>query len=217
MTDINDIPQTFDPEEFDQWAEGYDEDTERAEGFPFEGYHAVMAEIIQLAKVEPGIRLLDLGTGTGSLAQRFFEMGCKVVGTDFSQEMLRIARRKAPAITFLDWDLRKPWPEELTGTFDRIVSAYVFHHFTLPRKVELIAALMDRLRIGGKIILADLSFVDRPHINRARIQYKEGWDEEEYWVVDETLPVLQQRGWQVDYRQVSNCAGIYHITPDNHV
>ncbi len=217
MSDI-DVPQpVFDPEEFDQWAADYDEEIARAEGFPFEGYHALMDEIIRLAEVQPGMRLLDLGTGTGNLAIRFKELGCSVVGTDFSQEMLSIARRKAPDIEFLNWDLREPWHKDLVGTFNRVVSAYVFHHFTLPRKAEIIADIMHRMHPDGKILIADISFVDRKHIDQARIRYKDGWDEEEYWIAEETLPVLRQYGWQVFYAQVTNLAGIYSISCDNHV
>lgn len=37
--------------------------------------------------------LVDLGTGTGSLARGFAERGCKVIGIDPAEEMLNAARR----------------------------------------------------------------------------------------------------------------------------
>jgi len=45
--------------------------------------------------ISPGTSLLDLATGTGSVALEFAARGCIVVGIDLSQPMLVEARRKA--------------------------------------------------------------------------------------------------------------------------
>ena len=56
-----------------------------------------------LAAVEPGDRALDVATGTGDLA---IELGRRVgargevVGLDFAEGMLELARRKAPELRF---------------------------------------------------------------------------------------------------------------------
>jgi len=59
----------------------------------------------------PGMRLLDLATGTGSVAIEFARRGCQVTALDLSGPMLEVARRKAKeaglAITFLRRDLRR--------------------------------------------------------------------------------------------------------------
>src|ERR671929_1152273 len=62
-----------------------------------------------LAQVGPGDRVLDVATGTGDLA---FELAARVapsgevIGTDFSEKMLEIARGKAPARLDSDVALR---------------------------------------------------------------------------------------------------------------
>ena len=43
----------------------------------------------------PGSRVLDLATGTGSMALQFAERGCVVTGIDISAPMIEEARRKA--------------------------------------------------------------------------------------------------------------------------
>ena len=46
------------------------------------------------ALFQSGSRVLDVGTGTGELAQTLSERGCDVVGADFSERMIDAARRK---------------------------------------------------------------------------------------------------------------------------
>lgn len=61
-------------------------------------HHSWRRRAADLAAVKPGGRVLDVATGTGDLA---FEVGHRVapggavVGVDFSEEMLRLAREKA--------------------------------------------------------------------------------------------------------------------------
>ena len=45
-------------------------------------------------------RVLDAGCGTGYLSRKLHARGAKVIGIDFSEEMIRIARSKLAAIDF---------------------------------------------------------------------------------------------------------------------
>jgi len=47
----------------------------------------------------------------------------------------------------------------LNRRFNRIVSAYVFHHFELGEKVRIIELLVrEHLKAGGNWIIADIAF-----------------------------------------------------------
>ena len=74
----------FPPEEFDDWAENYDQSVANTQSFPFTGYEEVLDKVVELATPQPGMQVLDLGTGTGNLALRFDAIGCEIWGTDFS-------------------------------------------------------------------------------------------------------------------------------------
>src|SRR3989442_16001915 len=50
--------------------------------------------MIQLAAIKPGMRALDLCTGTGDLALGLARGGAQVIGLDFSQPMLQIAQQR---------------------------------------------------------------------------------------------------------------------------
>ena len=64
---------------FDTWATRYD--TAVAAGgddFPFAGYDEVLATAVRAAGARPSLRVLELGIGTGNLAERFIAAGCQV-------------------------------------------------------------------------------------------------------------------------------------------
>ena len=84
-------------EEFDTWAETYDESVS-VDQFPFHGYREVLTSTFALAEATPGMSVLDLGTGTGNLAVRFAKHGCELWCTDFSAPMLAEARYKTPSM-----------------------------------------------------------------------------------------------------------------------
>ncbi|MFZ5921548.1 MAG: class I SAM-dependent DNA methyltransferase [Chloroflexota bacterium] len=153
----------FPPSEFDDWAESYDASVAGSLAFPFDGYEQALDTVVVQAGARPGQSVLDLGTGTGNLALRFADVGCALWCTDFSEPMLAKARQKLPGTQFVLHDLRREWPKALDRRFDRIVSAYVFHHFELPQKVKIVTDLAgNRLSPGGRLVIADLSFRDRP-------------------------------------------------------
>src|SRR5436189_6290764 len=66
-------------------------------------HHRWRERAADLAAVGPGDRVLDVATGTGDLAielaGRVGRQG-EVIGSDFSEGMLELAREKAPEITF---------------------------------------------------------------------------------------------------------------------
>jgi putative AdoMet-dependent methyltransferase len=205
-------PDPFPPEEFDAWAGTYDQDV-LSGSFPFIGYEQVLDAVVERTGAQAGHSVLDLGAGTGNLAVRFARQGCKLWLTDFSESMLNQARSRLPGARFFLADLRSPFPAGLNRRFDRIVSAYVFHHFELPEKVRIIAELVqERLKPGGLLVIADLSFSDQTALDAMRAATGDLWEEEPYWITGEALESIRSAGLYGDYQQVSPCAGIYRIS-----
>lgn len=202
----------FPSSDFDPWAETYDQDVITQNVFPFAGYERALATVVQLAGASRGMSVLDIGTGTGNLAARFAELGCKLWCTDFSEAMLDKAREKLPYASLVRHDLREDWPPELDRRFDRIVSAYVLHHFELTKKISLCQDLVGQhLLPGGKLILADLSFADRSAMAAFARTAGELWEAEPYWLADESVEALNRAGLNVQYIPVSSSAGVYGI------
>ncbi len=181
---------------FDDWAGDYERSVRSTSSFPFDGYEQVLDEIVRLAAVQPHMRVLDLGIGTGNLAKRFVSLGCTVWGTDFSPKMLAEARVNLPQVRLVEVDLLGDWPISLDQRFDRIVSAYVFHEFDLSTKISLLKRLVHgHLADGGRIIIGDISFPTGQAREEAHQQWLRIWDEQEdYWAADEAMTACEKAG-----------------------
>ena len=198
---------------FDDWAERYDRLVGSDDSFPHDGYEQVLDTVVNLAAARPGARVLDLGTGTGNLAERFVALGCEVWGIDFSPKMLEKARAKLPQARFVQAGLLDDWPGELEQRFEHIVSSYALHHFELETKLDLLQRLLRRhLATDGQVIVGDIAY---PSVQiRERERQRGDWDEDEYyWAADETIAACAKAGLHARYRQISSCAGVFVIEP----
>lgn len=198
--------------EFDRWASQYDRDV-AFDRFPFTGYARVLAETARLAEVSPGMSVLDLGAGTGNLSALLAPLGCELWCSDYSEKMLSLAREKLPGARCFLHDLRRPFPPELDRSFDRIVSAYVFHHFEVAEKLAIVDSLVnDHLPPRGRLVIADISFPTAAAKDAMQRAAGEEWEEEPYWIASEALPGLIGIDPDAAYFQISDCAGIYLIS-----
>ncbi len=97
-----------------------------------------------------GLDVLDAGCGTGYLTRKLHEKGARVVGVDFSEEMIRIARRKSSHL-----DFRVESCSELgsfnDGSMDVVVSNYVL--MDTPDLEETMEAFRRVLRLGGTAVV----------------------------------------------------------------
>lgn len=202
-------PDAFPAAHFDAWAEDYDRDV-ADDALPFTGYRQVLAEVVRQADPAPGMSVLDLGVGTGNLAALFAPLGCDLWCTDFSTAMLARAAAKLPSARFFRHDLRRPFPPALRRRFDRIVSAYVFHHFELSEKTQIIRRLVhDHLAPGACLVIADVAFPTAEALDACRAAAGAAWEDEPYWIAAKGMHALEGDGMRVQYVQVSECAGVF--------
>ena len=127
-------------------------------------------------------------------------------------EMLALAEVKLPGAQLACLDLRSEWPKAFQRRYDCIVSAYTFHHFPLEEKVTLVSRLLEKyLHPGGNLVIGDIAFQDAEAEDRLRCQLGEEWEQEYYWLANESLAAFADAGIPATYTQVSSCAGVFHF------
>ncbi|MBI4761187.1 MAG: ubiquinone/menaquinone biosynthesis methyltransferase [Chloroflexota bacterium] len=108
--------------------------------------------VIELARLHPTASFLDLGTGTGDLAREALSAfpKARVVGADFTLEMMRVGRRINPLDFSAADALQLPFPD---FSFDAVVSGFLMRNV-----VDLQKALEEQYRVlkpGGRIVILD--------------------------------------------------------------
>lgn len=199
--------------QFDKWAPTYDYDVQDEEGFPFAGYRRILDRVVSLARIEAGLEILELGAGTGTLTRKLLDAGAAVWAIDFSAEMLAIARQKAPRAHFGQANLLADYPSGFVRPYAHIVSTYTFHEFPLADKVKLLQRLSEHyLAPGGNIIIGDIGFVNVEAREAMRIDSGEAWDDEYYWIQDETETALKSAGLRMMWEQHSRCGLVMEVS-----
>jgi 2-polyprenyl-3-methyl-5-hydroxy-6-metoxy-1,4-benzoquinol methylase len=102
--------------------------------------------------VEPGQRVLELGTGPGTVTRILHAKGCKVTGVDMDPETLATC---APFCErTVQANLEDPqWAAPLAGeSFDAIICADVLEHLRDPR--PLLNQLHGFLKPGGSVLMS---------------------------------------------------------------
>ena len=102
-----------------------------------------------------GLRVLDVACGTGDLAFELAEAGARVVGLDFTHEMLVVARGKdrRERVPFLNGDaLALPFD---SGSFDAATIAFGLRN--LADRGRGLAELARVVRPGGRVMVLEFS------------------------------------------------------------
>lgn len=105
------------------------------------------------------MRVVDIGCGPGTLAIQIARAcpSARVFALDGDPDILALAREKAVAagveVTFVEGLAMAP-PLE-AATFDRVVTSLVLHHLARADKRAALRAMLQLLRPGGRLLVAD--------------------------------------------------------------
>ena len=108
------------------------------------------------AAAPEGMRVLDLGSGTGDMARALVRRGARVVGADFSPPMLGVAAHRYAGDGRYAWACADghhlPFAD---GSFERVTNAFLLRNL-----VDLPAAFREMARVlrpGGRLVCLDMT------------------------------------------------------------
>ena len=134
-------------------------------------HHSWRARAVDLADVGPGMRVLDVATGTGDLAielARRVSPGGEVIGSDFAEGMLDRARAKVERAGPGGVQPRFEWGDALElpyedGSFDAATVGFGARNFDdLPRGL---AEMVRVVRPGGRVVVLEITTPTRPPLS----------------------------------------------------
>jgi ubiquinone/menaquinone biosynthesis C-methylase UbiE len=178
------------------WAASYD----RLTGALFMGKEAQLRQAtLDLAGLQPGDSLLEVGCGTGTLtlaAKARLGAESQVIGIDVAEDMLAAARRKASQagleITFQAGRIEQiPFPD---GRFQVVLASLMIHHIPDPAdKQRGFNEILRVLKPGGRLLIVDFE----PPTNRILSHLVRGVLGEEMAerTVRELIPLATQAGF----------------------
>jgi len=149
-------------------------------GFPESFYD----RLTTIGLIRPGIRVLDLGTGTGTLARHLAQRGCEVSAVDVAPAMLAQAERldheSGVMIDYLNCKAEQIGFSN--ASFDLVTAGTCWHWFDRPeaarearrvlcREGRLLIASLDMITLPGNVVDALVELMARFHgLSEAQVE-----------------------------------------------
>jgi len=153
--------------------------------------------ILDLAALAPGESVLDVGSGTGTLAirakQRVGSAGF-VCGIDASAEMVAAARTKARKAR-ADLVFQNAIVEELPfpdAHFDAVLSTLMMHHLPRPARAQCASEMRRVLKPGGRAVVVDFGSAQSERRNLLDHFHRHGHVKQE-----ELVTLLEDAGFSI--------------------
>jgi ubiquinone/menaquinone biosynthesis C-methylase UbiE len=170
------------------------------------GMESVHRQLVYRARIQPAQRILEIGCGTGNLAILIKRLhpDAEMVGIDPDPKALARAQRKAMREA-LSVQLDRGFAEELPyldASFDRLLSALMFHHLGTEEKEKSLDEARRVLKPGGSLHLLDFGgeqvrsngFIARLHHRSERLRDNFG----------ERIPTLMREAGFADPTEVAH-------------
>lgn len=176
--------------------------------------HTFKHALISQANIKPGNQVLDLASGTGTLALwiKKHQSQAMITGIDGDENILSLAKRKADkgnlSVKFekaLSYNL--PFPDSY---FDRVVSSLFFHHLTWEDKVKTAKEVFRVLKPGGELHIADWGQAQNVLMRGLFffIQILDGFKNTQDNISGKLVPLFEETGF-IDVKQKNTFSTIF--------
>jgi ubiquinone/menaquinone biosynthesis C-methylase UbiE len=121
---------------------------------------------VKVARPEAGMKVLEVGCGTGANLALFAEAGCEITGVDLSPAMMDVARRKLGDRA----DLRLGDAADMPfsdNSFDLVLSFLTLHEMPPASRTPVMNEIVRVAGADGKVLLVDF--------HPGPIHFPKGW------------------------------------------
>ena len=192
----------------------------------FEPLNSGLRQIgLKMFPPEPGMKVLDIGCGTGAHLKLYQALNCSVSGIDLSRSMLKIAREKLGGSA----DLRLG---DATATdfsdrmFDLIVCCTVLHEMQEAVRLQVLKEAKRLVKPGGRVLIIDFhpgplkkikGYYSKVIITIAEISAgKEHFRNYRHFIRNGGLPaMIESTGFKIDQKKIVSGGnfGVYLLSP----
>ena len=158
---------------YNAWSETYDSVENKTRDLEAKALRAMISG--------ENLDILEIGCGTGKNTEFLQTIAKKLIGADFSEEMLALAKRKITAknVEFKQMDLRESW-DFADDSFDLITCSLTLEHI---ENLDFVFVEARRvLRSGGRFYFAELHPFKQYQGSKARFETESGVFELECFV-----------------------------------
>lgn len=162
--------------------------------------------------VKPGGLVLDVGCGGGMKSHYLIKRGLRVVGVDFSEKMIAIAKREVSEGEFHVLDLRMVG--SLGRTFDGIFMQAVLLHIPRNEALSVLSTLVQSLVAGGHMYIAVKDKKEGRPDEGMKQEDDYGYSYERffsYFSIDELRDLIRQVGLTIVFEKITPAGNIRWI------
>jgi demethylmenaquinone methyltransferase/2-methoxy-6-polyprenyl-1,4-benzoquinol methylase len=159
----------------------------------------VRLKVVEFSEALPGMKVLDVATGTGEQAIAFARHGCRVTAVDLTESMLEQARKhhRNELVKFEAGDATQLGFG--TNTFDIVCVSFALHDMPVSIRQQVLAEMVRVTRIGGLVLVVDYD-LPANKLGRALIRGFVSLYEGKYYdqfIVSDLRKLLERPGLEV--------------------
>lgn len=176
----------------------------------FDDFYGIPTSLMNFDAFAP-VRAIDLGSGTGLMAQKVLEKfpNARMTLLDLSEEMLKQARERFAGMDKVDFKIGDISDFSADSEFDAVVSALAIHHLPDADKASLFKRIFAALKphgifVNAEQILGETEFLRKMYMDarmkivRERMPESEASIAARRFALDKCSTVADQLKWLKD-------------------
>ncbi|MDO8529950.1 MAG: class I SAM-dependent methyltransferase [bacterium] len=153
--------------------------------------------------LKEGSSVLDVGCGGGTKTKYLINRGLKVLGVDFSENLIEIAKREALGGKYLVMDINNI--DTLEENFDGVFMQAVLLHIPKKEAEGIIKKAVQKLNAGGYLYIAVKEKIEGGVDEETKVDNDYGYEYERffsYFTLDEFKEYFRNAGLEMVYENV---------------